>query len=133
MPDKYTFINKETGQSEVVEPVHWRWVAHYKDGTKLCQYDDETGLFHQIKEINRPNLQYLQMVSLENQNSYKLEIPEGAEMVHFYRNLRPAGATQFMKLFIFGWKVTLDGKVYKRLIQILPDDTIRLLDDDGRP
>jgi hypothetical protein len=132
MPDTYKFTNKETGQEELVTPVKWRWIAHYKDGTKLCQYDDETGLFHQIKEIDRTKLQHLQMVSLENPHGFKLEIPEEAEMVHFYRNFRPAGSIEWLRFFIFGWKIKLENKVFKQLIQIMPDDTIRLLNDDGR-
>ena len=133
MPETYGFTNKETGKFELVNPVRWRWIAHYEDNSKLYQYDDETKLFHQLKEIDRSKLAYFEMVCPDYNYGFKLAIPKEGELVHFYRNIRPAGESRWYRYFIFGWKVEYQGQIFKRLIQIFPDDSIRLLDDDGRP
>jgi hypothetical protein len=135
---KYTFINPDTGKEEVVEPVRWRWVVYYADGTILKQYDDRpdsySGIFHRFAEIGQHDspVIYFQMVSDHNPQGFKLAIPNGADLIHFYRNFKLAGEKEWKRAFIFGWKVLIEGKVFKRLIAIRPDDTIALLDDDGR-
>lgn len=130
---KYIFNNPDTGKEEIVEPVRWRWIAHFKGGDILKQYDDED-FFHRFAEIKNygNEILYFQMVSDENPQGYKLAIPNGADLIHFYRNTRLAGQTRFHRGFIFGWKILIDGKSHKRLIAIRPDNTIALLDDDGR-
>ena len=148
MQKTYTFTNKETGAKEQVDPVKWRWIAHYKNGSTLQQYDDATGLFHQIKEIDRENLIALQMVSEANPIGITIEIPAKSQMVHYYRNIKShefdaqyglnKDKFEFVRMFIFGWKmstVLASGKeiMVKRYLQIMPDDRIRIIDDDGRP
>ena len=72
------------------------------------------------------------MVSDRQPHGIKLAIPDGADIIHFYRNFKLAGMKEFKRVFIFGWKVLIKGKSFKRLIAIRPDDTVALLDDDGR-
>ena len=126
----YTFIRD--GKSEEVSLVRWRWIVHYKDGTVFKQYDDK-GIFHQFKEIDqKKGVAFFQMVSKKNPNGIKLAIPETADLIHFYTNVRPAGSTKWVRSFSFGWKVLVGGKLFKRLLQIRPDDSVEILDDDGR-
>jgi hypothetical protein len=123
-------------QGQIIPKERWRWVAHYTDGTKLCQFDDETGEFHQFQEIDQSKLSSFQMVSDDNPQGFNLLIPQGADLIHFYRNtVFNMGTPNEIRLrsYIFGWKILIDGRVFKRLIAIRPDDFITLLDDDGRP
>ena len=96
----------------------------------LKQYDDNN-TFHQFKEIEMSEspITHFQMVSDQRPHGIKLAIPEGARVIHFYRNLRPAGQTEFQRSFIFGWRIKINGQTHKRLICIKPDDSIVLLDE----
>ena len=129
----YKFNNPSTGKIEEVSLVRWRWIAHYADGVVLKQYTND-GTFHRFADIKKHNAQvlYFQMVSDRQPHGIKLAIPDGADIIHFYRNFKLAGMKEFKRVFIFGWKVLIKGKSFKRLIAIRPDDTVALLDDDGR-
>lgn len=142
----YKYTNK-AGKIEQVEPVRWRWIAHYKNGKTIHQYKDSDGSFHQIKEIDRVNLVAMQMVSDSNPHGVTVEIPAKAEMVHYYRNIRSQefnsihglnpDKVSFVRMFIFGWKKAMkleSGKeiMVKRLLMIMPNDRIRIIDEDGR-
>lgn len=126
---QFTFTKPETGKTEKVIRERWRWVAHYKDGTKLQQFDDETGIFHQFREIDQSNLKAFQMVSDKNPEGISLLIPQNkSDLIHFYRKGRLDG--QFYKLYCFGWKIKDDrGRSLQKLICIYPNDCIALVDE----
>ena len=125
---QYIFYNPKTNKKELVNIVRWKWVAYFQDGTKLEQYDNN-GIFHQFAEIKkyRSPVIYFQMISDKNLYGYKLAIPKGADLIHFYRNKKLSIWDTFKRYFIFGWKVIMGGKSIKKLIQINPDDSITLL------
>lgn len=127
----FKFTRPETGKTEIVNRERWRWVAHYKDGTKLQQFDDEAGVFHQFREIDQANLEAFQMVSDKNPEGISLLIPQNqASLIHFYRNVRLAGQKDWVKLYFFGWKIQDGrGRSLQKLICIYPNDCIALIDE----
>lgn len=131
MQKQFTFTRKETGKTEVVNWERWRWVAHYKDGTSLHQFDEETGIFHQFREIDQAKVESFQMVSDTNPEGINLLIPpQGADLIHFYRNVRLAGQKDWVKLYFFGWKIQDQrGRSLQKLICIYPNDKIALIDE----
>lgn len=127
----FIFKRPETGKTEIVKRERWRWVAHYKDGTTLHQFDEATGIFHQFKEIDQANLEYFQMVSDKNPEGISLLIPQNnADLIHFYRNVKLAGYKDWIRLYFFGWKIRDNrGRSIKKLICIYPNDRIALIDE----
>ncbi len=128
---EFTFIRPKTGKAEKVIRERWRWVAHYKDGTSLHQFDEATGIFHQFREIDQANIESFQMVSDKNPEGINLLIPpQGADLIHFYRNVRLAGQKNWIRLYFFGWKVKDNrGRSLQKLICIYPNDKIALVDE----
>lgn len=130
MSKQFIFTRPETGKKEIVQPERWRWVANYKDGTKLYQFDEETGIFHQFREIDQRKLASFQMVSDKNSEGINLLIPQNkADLIHFYRNVRLAGQKEWIKLYFFGWKIKNRGRSLQKLICIYPNDKIALVDE----
>jgi hypothetical protein len=132
---RYLFTDPETNKIIEVPRERWCWIAHYSDGTKLKQFDDKDGTFHRFAEIDQKRIVSFEMVNEEEGQSFNLQIPQGADLIHYYRNQVlnfGTGDEKRVRLYNFGWKITIDGKLYKRIIQIFPDNSIRLLDDDGR-
>ena len=133
---QYTYTNKDN-QEEIVPVMRWRWIACFEDGSELMQYDYNTGKFHQFHEIKDTGKKVVsfKMVSENTPHGINLLIPEKADLIHYYRVQRLAWNTpqrQEIKLFIFGWKINIDGRVYKRLLKIYPNDYIEIMDDDRR-
>ena len=127
---QFTFNNPKTGQTEQVVRERWRWVAYYLDGTKLQQFDDEAGVFHQFAEIEQSKIESFRMVSDKNPEGIDLLIPQGADVIHFYRKGRLNG--QYYKLYCFGWKIKDErGRSLQKLICIYHNDKIALLDERG--
>jgi len=127
----FIFKRPETGKTEIAKRERWRWVAHYKNGTKLHQFDDEAGIFHQFREIDQSKIESFQMVSDQNPEGINLLIPpNGADLIHFYRNVRLAGRKDWIKLYFFGWKIKNQrGRSIQKLICIYPNDKIALVDE----
>ena len=83
MTKTYTFYRD--GVPETVQCEAWRWEAHYDDGTVLKQFDDETGQFHQFKEIDQSRLKLFRMVH-DNMLPYVLIFrSESMKLIHFYK------------------------------------------------
>lgn len=131
MSKQFVFTRPETGQKEIVERERWRWVAHYKDGTKLQQFDDDAVVFHQFREIKQSEVESFQMVSDKNPEGINLLIPpQGADLIHFYRRVRLAGTASWVTLYFFGWKIKDQrGRSLQKMICIYPDDRIALIDE----
>ncbi len=133
MSKQFIFTRPETGKKEVVQRERWRWVANYKDGSTLHQFDDETGIFHQFREIDQSKVESFQMVSDKNPEGINLLIPQDqADLIHFYRNVRLAGQKEWIKLYFFGWKIKDRGRSIQKLICIYPNDKIALVDEVER-
>ena len=92
-------------QGDEVEPVQWRWIAQYTDGSLLYQYDDNTNRFHQFKEIDQSKLGCFQMT--DGERVFTLLFSPGMKLIHFYRNivLDFGGDEQRLKLYVFGYRI----------------------------
>jgi hypothetical protein len=103
---EYKFYRKETKKWEKVEPVLWIWVAIYKDETFLRQFDD-TGIYHQINEINKSMLEVFIMENIKTHQKISLNIPKGKNVFLRYENTVIAYGTSHekkYKTFVFGYE-----------------------------
>ena len=124
------------GVSEEVPLERWVWLAIYKDGSYLKQFDEETGLFHQFKEIDIPQLDVFGMQSSEDENKrYEIHMKEGMTPIHFYRNqMLNVGTEEEVKVrfYCFGYQDNVNGNNVKTLLKILPNDMVAILNTDDR-
>jgi hypothetical protein len=118
----YSFMREE-GILEKVRREAWRWIAIYKDGTRLAQFDDELRLFHQFAEIDQSEL-YSFTMEHDSYPEQTLLFQKGMKLVHFYRNTKLADAP-WVKLYFFGYETATD----KRLICILPNGKTAIVGD----
>ena len=98
----YTYTN-ENGELEAVELEKWCWGVAYKDGTELHQFD-KSGNFHRLSEINQKDLELFTMYEAEGTGRYDIVMPEGARIIHKYRNIRPFYMDKFVKVYMFGYR-----------------------------
>lgn len=132
----FKFHRKETGKTEDVQCEKWRWIAIYNDDTELKQFDEATGIFHQFKEIDQSKLKTFRMVSDKNPvGFYLLFQADKMKLIHFYRNVvfdyMSKNPTR-IRLYVFGYEENINGRTYKRLTCIMPDDGVVLTDDPSR-
>jgi hypothetical protein len=124
------------GKEEIVSLERWVWVAIYKDGTYLKQFDEGTGLFHQFKEIDQNKLDVFVMQSVQEQTKrYEIHFKEGMSLIHYYRHTVLEFGTpqeQRIKVYCFGYKENIEGKSRKTILQIYPNDVVAIVSDDGR-
>lgn len=115
MPFKYH--NTDTNEDEEIEIERWAWVAKYKDGSELHQFDKD-GVFHKFAEINQAEVAVWVLYNTEDE-SKRIDIvcPDNAQLIHRYRNIKPYWSEKFIKCFMFG----IEGKLYNF---VLPDDNI---------
>lgn len=140
--ETYKFID---GGTEITrERDKWGWIAIYKDGSYLKQYDD-AGYFHQFKEINLAQLDVFAVQDLDNPTDfsrrYEIHIEEGMTPIFFTRitktevgfdkddNPLPHRET---KRPHFGYKETVNGKVFKTILEIHPSGALAIKKSDGR-
>lgn len=119
------YILKKTGE-EVAEE-KWGWCAIYKDNTELRQFDP-SGEFHQVGEINQDELYLFSMYQVNDPSKrIDLIVPQGAKIIHKYRNIKPFYKESFLRIYLFGYKKG-DQYAYHA---ILPDDRIVIADTDA--
>lgn len=126
MSQTYTFYRD--GVPEQVERETWRWVAVYRDGTELHQFDDATGEFHQFSEIDQSRLGVFRMVHDELRPVAIPFEPTSMKLIHFYRRINLNVGTedeQHFTVYMAGFE---RGGV-KHLLGIMPDGEIVLADD----
>lgn len=158
MHTTFKLTNKETGKIEEVQREKWRWIAIFNDETKLKQFDEKTGVFHQFKEIDQSKLHVFKMVSDENPKGYQILFnPSEMRLIHFYRravlNYMSKTPTR-ITLYIFGYEKTVmpghlgidwdtidysknetnegkikKGRVYQTFMFIMPDGGVVITDD----
>jgi hypothetical protein len=126
----HKFYNKNEDKWEMVEPVKWKWEAHYTDGTILKQYDDD-GTFHRLAEIEQDKLHLFKMV--DGSREYQLIFnPQHMKLVHFYRNV-VLNATQEneirVRLFVYGYETKVKRTTHKVLNVIMPDGQLVTTED----
>lgn len=128
---KYTFVRD--GKPEEVKPERWVWGVVYGDNTELHQFGDD-GVFHQIKEIRMKEVKMFTMYKFDDMKKrIDLVITPEMQIVHFYRNIRPAGEDHFIKVYVFGYAVEdrESGMLAKTFNFILPDDRIIISNRDN--
>lgn len=131
------FKFNRNGKEERVLLERWVWVAIYKDGTYLKQFDEETGLFHQIKEIDQDKLDVFVMQSVQEQTKrYEIHFKEGMKLIHYYRvSVLEKGTPNETKIKIYYFGYSEKMGEYKRsrvVLQIYPNDVVAIVSDDGR-
>lgn len=80
------YLHPATGEFASKEA--WRWVAVYKDGTQLEQFElkGSEAIFHRFAEIDQEKLRMFKMVH-DKFNPVILIFPPGAKLIHKYRNM----------------------------------------------
>lgn len=136
MDTTQTFTFTSEGVIEQIPLERWVWIAIYKDGSFLKQFDEVTGLFHQFREINLDQLDVFAMQSVSDENKrYEIHIAEGMTPIHFYRNqMLNVGTDEEVKvrLYCFGYQQNIEGVNVKTIMKIFPNDIIAILNTDDR-
>jgi hypothetical protein len=128
---EYRFYRESTGQWENVQLERWRWVATYTDGTKLHQFDNETKLFHQFREIEQDRLHSFSM-TCDGKAPILLHWKPSYKLIHFYmryRSMTIGNDTQKVyNVYCFGY----EEAGHKVIMMIMPDDGIVITDDHNK-
>lgn len=123
--DTKKYILKSTGE-EVTEE-RWGWGVVYEDNTTLRQFDEATGEFHQLGEIDQDRVKLFVMYKIsEPEKRIDLVFPKNARLIHRYRNIKPFYKDHFVRVYLFGYK---KGDQYCYNF-ILPDDRMVISDKD---
>ena len=132
MENKFNFTNKKTGEVEQVNLERWVWGVVYQDDTELHQFDDK-GVFHQLSEIDQKRLKLFTMYkSDESGKRIDVVMPEGARIIHKYRNLRPFYMDKFVKVYMFGYRTGKNENSFEYHYHfILPDDRMVISNKDN--
>ena len=136
--ETFTF-REEDGRISNIPLEEWGWLAIYKDGSALKQFDDVTREFHQFKEIDLDNLETFIVLNLFNVNDitkrFEFHIAEGMTPIFFYR-VTVFNATQEdeykVRIAHFGYKETINGKAVKTMMFVHPSGAISIKNTDGR-
>jgi len=114
---KYTF--NRAGKEEEVKLEKWIWGVVYDDGSELRQFEN-TGKFHQIKEIKMSKVKLFTMHRSDDiKKRIDLVVMPDMQIFHFYRNIKLAGTDHFIKVYVFGYKIRKTSKTCYHFI--LPD------------
>lgn len=118
-------------EDTIVEPERWQWLAQYKDGKVLRQFDEQ-GVFHRFAEIDQKQLASFHMIHESGDHPpYFFSFPPGAKLIHFYRNkiLNVGQENEVrVRLYCFGFEVNQ----VKVLFVIMPDDQLVITDNIDR-
>jgi len=125
--------------NEVVELEEWAWLAIYKDGSVLKQYDDVTGDFHQFKEIDIDNLDVFVVINTQHPNDptyrYEVHMEEGMTPIFFIRttvfNMKEPGEVK-VRMPHFGYKESINGQSRKTIMTVFPNGAVSVRNTDGR-
>lgn len=119
-------ITIDAGQLE-----RWQWVAIYNDNTSLKQFDETTGFFHQLKEIDQTKLNIFRMLCDDLKMQYDLVFnPTEMKLIHFYRNSILRNDKYRLKSYCFGYEKRVKGVSVKTIATILPNDAL-IFSDNG--
>jgi len=128
----YKYTNKEA-QIEDVTIEKWAWLAIYKDGSNLKQFDDETMKFNRFDDIDKKNLKVFVVYNTQSEGRYETHIEEGMTPIFFYRitvfNSKQHNERR-ERVPIFGYKETFNGKSIKTLIAVHPSGAISIRNKD---
>lgn len=104
------------------------WVANYKDGSYLCQY--ERGIANKYTDIDRSRLDKFELLR-GDKVFYSLTLHEGQRLIYRRRTLMTMGGdlvTEQSKevIYLVGYQVTLGGQNLVVLNYIYEDGRIEL-------
>lgn len=130
----YIFKNDE-GKLEEIELEKWAWLAIYKDGSTLKQFDDISMVFHRFKEIKDEELAVFVVYNTQSQTGgrYEIHIKEGMSPIFFQRVTVLKSKTpqeKRTKQPVFGYKETVAGQSIKTLMSIYPNGAISIRNHD---
>lgn len=130
----FKFFNKKTNETDDVHLTEWIWQVQYVDetGGTLHQYDFDTNKFHQFKEIDTSRPLIFRMVHAQDKSKpiYTLLFnPLTMKLIHFYRNGMLNNLTQFPRLHVFGYEVSVLGRITKTFMVIQPDGSLIVTND----
>lgn len=135
---QFTYTNDEGGIEEV-DLQEWVWMALYKNGTYLKQFDEDTQIFHQFKEINIDELDTFVVLNTQHPNDpafrYEIHMEEGMTPIFFTRvtvfNMKEPGEVK-VKMPHFGYKETINGTSRKTIMTVFPNGAVAIKNSDGR-
>src|SRR3954451_9942977 len=104
MRDDYIYHRPETDQDEKVTPERICWEAHYMDGSVLKLFDDDTGQFHQFREVIQPQLSVFRMVNYETGKFFDIQWHSSRKLIHFYNRNVLENGTARVTLYCFGYE-----------------------------
>jgi hypothetical protein len=114
---KFFYNNLEAKEREEVALEKWIWGVVYKDNTELKQFeinreDLENCVFHRIGEVKQEQVALFVLFSTETPRRIDMIIPEGAKLVHKYKNYVFNSGTEAEKrsrIYVIGWKIGNNG------------------------
>lgn len=134
---RQTFIYNNEGVEETVEREKWGWIAIYKNGSFLRQFDEATGIFHKFNEINIPELDCFIMQNLDDPTDvskrYEIHFIDGMKPIHYYKRgrLEVGGENEVgYTLYCFGYEQKLNCKTVKNIMTIYPNGTVAIRTTD---
>ncbi len=97
-----TIYTKPNGDTVDRAGWHWDFVAVYKDGSELPQFNDDTKEARGFNDIDQSKLSALRMVNGIHQ--FTMAIPDGAKLIHFRRTSRLSdGAGNQTEIISYGF------------------------------
>jgi len=135
---QYKFIN-EKKEEELVDIRDWSWIAIYKDGSVLKEFDDMHGVFHQFKEINLNELDVFVVINTQHPQDlskrYEFHMSEGMTPIFYWRvtvfNMKQHNEVK-VPMPHFGYKENINGTSVKTIITIFPNGAHAIRNKDGR-
>lgn len=113
------------GETTPREP--WQWVAVYKDGSTLTQFDLQpkgVAIFHRFDEIDRDKLAMIELRH-DQHAPVRVPIPEGAKPIHFYRNTSLENDGLQLRYYVIGY----EQDKQRHLIMVTDRNNIYLIND----
>lgn len=116
------------GKDDEIEVIRFKMkIPILPHRAELHQFGSD-GKFHQIGEIEQEKVELFVMYKLSDPSKrIDLVLPEGAKIIHKYRNIKPFYKPNFVKVYMFGYKL---GDQYAHHF-ILPDDRIIISNADN--
>jgi agmatine/peptidylarginine deiminase len=123
---QYRFFDVDANQWVQIPQETWQWSVQNTDGTTLHQFDPQTQLFHQFREIDQSKLHVFQMVNKDTNEKYSVLFdPASMKLIHFYRNFMLENDTVRIRAYCFGY----ERYGQKVIFAIFPSGEVIITDD----
>ena len=121
----FHFKNPDTGEEELVSLERFAWGVIYKSGEEFHQFDSGNK-FHRLAEIDQKQVRLFCMWKTDGSGErVDIIMPEGARIIHKYKNIKPHYMDKFVRVYMFGYRTGKTEKDFKYHYNfILPDDRI---------